>query len=103
LLWVFGNDRCPKERHDAVAHDLVDGAFITVHGRHHALQDRIEELPGLFRVTLRQEFHRAFEVRKQPGDLLTLAFEGAFGGEDLLRQIGRGVGEWRLSRELGRS
>ena len=31
---------CPKQRHDAIAHDLVDGAFIAMHGRHHALQHR---------------------------------------------------------------
>ena len=40
----------PKEGHDAIAHDLVHRAFIAVHGVHHALQGRIEELPGLFRV-----------------------------------------------------
>ena len=32
----------------------------------------------------------ALEIGKQHGDLLALAFQGAFGGEDLLRQIGVG-------------
>ena len=33
-----------KQRHDAVAHDLVHRALIAVHGRHQALQHRVEEL-----------------------------------------------------------
>jgi hypothetical protein len=37
------------------------------------------------------------------GDLLALAFERAFGGEDLLREIGRGVGEWCMARDRRRS
>ena len=47
-------ERRPKERHDAVTHDLVDGALIAVHGRHHALQDRIKELARLLGVAVGQ-------------------------------------------------
>jgi hypothetical protein len=72
---------------------LVDCAFIAVHGRHQPLQDGIEELPGFFGVAVGQEFHRAFEVGKQHGDLLALAFEGTTRGENFLREIGRGVGQ----------
>ena len=45
---LMGNGR-PEERHDAIAHDLIDGAFITVHRVHHPLQHRIQELAGLLR------------------------------------------------------
>jgi hypothetical protein len=63
-------------------------------GCHQAFQHGIEELAGLFRIAVGQEFQRAFEVGKQHGNVLALTFEGAFGGEDFLRQIGRGVGKW---------
>ena len=84
--------RRPKQRHDAVAHDLVHRALVAVHGGHHAFQHRVEELAGLFGVAVGQQFHGALEVGKQHRDLLALAFQGAFGGENLLGQIGRRVG-----------
>ena len=90
---VFMRQGCPKQRHDAIAHDLVDGPLIAMHGCHHALQDGIEELPGLFRIAVRQQFHRALEVGKQHGDLLPFAFEGTARGEDFLREVRRSVGE----------
>ena len=93
---LMGQGRA-KERHDAIAHDLVDRALVAVHGGHHAFQDGIEELPGLLGVALGQQFHGAFEVGKQHGDLLALAFQGTAGGEDLLSQIG-----WRVAEGAGR-
>jgi hypothetical protein len=42
--------RSAKERHDAIAHDLVDRAFVAVDGVHHALQRGIQEVLGGFRV-----------------------------------------------------
>ena len=76
---VLVGQRRPKQGHDAVAHDLVHRAFVAVHGRHQALQHRVEELPGLLGIALGQEFHRALEIGKQHGDLLALAFQGAAG------------------------
>ena len=32
----------PKQGHNAIAHDLVHGAFVAVYGRHHAFQHGIE-------------------------------------------------------------
>src|SRR5262249_17065865 len=84
----------PEQRHDPIAHDLVHGPLIAMDRRHHAFQDRIEELPSLLRVAVGEEFHGAFEIGKQHGHLLALAFEGAFGRQDLLGEIGRSVGEW---------
>ena len=43
---VFMRNRRPKQGHNAIAHDLVHGPFVAVHGRHHALQHRVEELPA---------------------------------------------------------
>ena len=58
------------------------------------VQGRVEERLGRFGVEVADQLRRALEVGKQHGDLLALAFQGAFGGEDLLRQIGWGVREW---------
>jgi hypothetical protein len=43
---------CPKQRHDAVAHDLVHRPFIAVHGRHQALEDWVEELPRFLGIAV---------------------------------------------------
>ena len=76
---VFMGNRRPKQGHDAIAHDLVDGAFVAVDGRHHALEHRIEQLPRLLRVALGQQLHGALEVGKQHRDLLAFAFQGGCG------------------------
>ena len=85
---VFMGQGGPKQRHDAVAHDLVDRAFIAVHRGHHVFQDRVEELPRRLGIAIGHQFHGALEVGKQHRDLLALAFQGTAGGEDFLRQIG---------------
>ena len=40
---VLVGNRGAKERHDTIAHDLVDRAFVAVDGVHHALQGGIQE------------------------------------------------------------
>ena len=70
---IFMCNRRPKQGHNAITHDLVHGAFVAVHGRHHALQHRVEELPGLLGVAVSQEFHGAFEIGKQDRNLLAFA------------------------------
>ena len=51
---------------------------------------------GGFGVETPDQLGRVLEVGKQHGDLLTLAFQGAPGSEDLFGQVVRGVGERRL-------
>jgi hypothetical protein len=68
--------RRPEQGHDAIPHDLIHRAFVLVHGRHHAIEDRIEQVPRLLGVTVGQQFHGAFEVGKQHGHLLALTFQG---------------------------
>ena len=70
---LVGNRR-PKEGHNAIAQHLVHGAFIAVHRVHHGVQSGIEELLGDFGVETADELQRVFEIRKQHGDLLALAF-----------------------------
>ena len=89
---VLVGDGRAKQRHDAIAQHLVHRALEAVHGVHHAVQGRIEELLGGFGVEVADQFRRVLEVGKQHGDLLALAFQGAAGRENFLGQIGRGVG-----------
>ena len=102
---VFMGERRAKQRHNPIAHDLVHGAFIAVHGRHHAFQHWVENRSRVFGIAIGQELHRAFHVGEEHGDLLALAFQGSFGGEDFLGQMAGGVGEWgtRLVDGRGRS
>ncbi len=90
----MGNGRA-KQGHDAIAQHLVHRALIAVHGVHHVVQGRVQELLGRFGVEVADQLGGAFEVGKQHGDLLALAFQGAAGGEDFLGEIGRGVGQRR--------
>ena len=79
--------RGAEERHDAVAHDLVDGALVAMNGLHHALEDGVEEPPRLLGIAVGEQFHRALQIGEEHGDLLALAFEGGLGGEDLLGEM----------------
>ncbi len=90
----------PEQRHDAVAHDLVDGALVAVHRFHHPLEHRIEELARLFGVAVGEQLHGALEVGEEDGDLLALAFESGAGGEDALGEVLRAC-RLRAPRDLG--
>ena len=76
---IFVGHRGAEERHNAVAEHLVDGAFVAVHGVHHDVQRRVQELTGLFRIEARDQLGRALEVGKEHRHLLALAFQGAAG------------------------
>jgi hypothetical protein len=80
-----------EERHDPVAHHLVHRAFVAVDGLHHPLEDGVEELARLLRITVGEQLHRALEVGEEDGDLLALAFQSGLGGEDFLGQVLGGV------------
>ena len=86
-----GNGRA-KQGHDAVAEHLVDRALEAVHGVHHAVDGRIEELLGGFGIEAADEFRRVLEVGKEHGDLLALAFEGGTGRDNFLGEVRGGVG-----------
>jgi hypothetical protein len=88
----MGNGRA-EEGHNAIPHHLVDGALVAVHGLDHPLQDRVQQLSGLLGVAVGQQFHGPLQVREQHGDLLALAFEGSFGGQDFLSKVARGVAQ----------
>ncbi len=89
---IFVRERRAEERHDPVAHDLVDGALVAVNGVHHPLQDGIEDPACLFGIAVGEQLHRALEVREEHSDLLALAFEGGLRREDAFGEVLGGVG-----------
>ena len=100
---VLVRERCAEERHDPVAHHLVDRALVAVDGLHHPFEDGVEDLARLLGVAVGEQLHRALEVGEEDRDLLALAFEGGLGGEDLLGEVLGGVrlGAGEAARWLG--
>src|SRR5687767_9001194 len=88
---IFMGKRRTEQSHDAVPHDLIDGAFITMDRVDHMLKDGIEKLPRFLRITVGQQLHRTLDVSKKNRDVFALAFERAFGSENLLGQMLRCV------------
>ena len=95
---VLVGHRRAEQGHDAVAHDLVDGALIAMDRVHHALEYRVENLARLFGISLGKELHRTLEVGEHHRDLLALAFQGGSAAEDPLGEVG---GRVRLGRRVG--
>ena len=84
---ILVGERGAEERHDPVAHDLVDRTLVLVNRLDHALEDGVENLARLFRIAVRQELQRALEIGEEDGHLLALALEGALRGEDALGEV----------------
>ena len=84
---IFVGERRAEQRHDAVAHHLIDGTFVTVDRVHHMLEDRIKQFASLLRITIRQQLHRPLHVSEQHRDLLALAFERTLGSQNLFGEV----------------
>ena len=98
---VLMGERGAEQCHDAVAHDLIHRAFVTVYRFHHRLENRVDDLARFFRVSVSQQFERALDVGEQHRDLLALALEHSFRRQDFFRQVAGdvtlgGVGRGRL-------
>jgi hypothetical protein len=89
---VLVRERRAEQRHDPIAHDLVDRALVAVDGLHHPLEHRVEELARLLGIAIGEQLHRSLEVGEEDRDLLALAFQGGLGGEDPLGEVLGGVG-----------
>ena len=90
---ILMRQRGAKEGHNAIAQHLVHRALVAVHGLHHVMQGGVEELPGSLRIEVGNQLGGAFEVSKEDGDLLALAFKHAAGRQNFLGQVLGGVGE----------
>jgi hypothetical protein len=57
------------------------------------MNGRVEELLGILWVKVSDEFSGVFDVGKQYGHLLAFALHGTAGGENLLGEILRDIGD----------
>jgi hypothetical protein len=89
---VLVGDGGAEERHDAVAHHLVDRALVAVDGLHHPLENGVQQLARLLGVTVGQKLHGALQVGEEHGDLFALALERALRRQDLLGEVLGSVG-----------
>ena len=88
---IFARERRAEERHDPVAHHLVDGPLVAVHGLHHVIEHGVEEPARLLGAAVGEEFHGALEVREEHRHLLALPFERRLRVEDPLGEVFRSV------------
>ncbi len=86
-----GNGRA-EERHEPVAEKLVHGALVPVHSLGHQPERAVEQLVHPLRVEPLGKPRGLGDVHEEHRDLLALALQRAFGGEDLLGQVLRSVG-----------
>jgi hypothetical protein len=56
---ILVGDRRPEERHDPVAHHLVHRTLVAVDRLHHAVEHRVQELPGVLGVAVGEQLQRA--------------------------------------------
>ena len=76
-----------EQGHNAVTHELVDGALVVVDGLDHPIEDRVEELARFLWVAVGEQFHETLEVGEQDGHLLALPFQRRLGDEDLFGEV----------------
>ena len=50
-------ERRAEQRHDPVAHHLVDRALVAVDRFHHVLEHRIEDLPRFLGIAVGEQLH----------------------------------------------
>jgi hypothetical protein len=61
--------RRAEERHDPVAHHLVDGALVAMDRFHHQLEDGIGEVARFLGIAVSEQLHRALEVGEEHRDI----------------------------------
>src|SRR2546428_9541520 len=88
---VFVRQRSTEQGHEAVTQKLVDRALVAVHLGQSQLEEAVEH--GVHRLGSQplSQSRRVGQIAEQYSDLLTLAFQSAARGEDLLGQVLRGV------------
>ena len=88
---ILVRDRCPEQRHEPVAEELVDGSGVAVHLGQRVLEEAVDDLVKILRPQLPGQVAGAHDVAEQHGDLLALAPGGTRDGQDLLADMPRGV------------
>jgi hypothetical protein len=95
---VFLGQGGAEQGHDPVPRELVDAPLDAMHLRQHQSKGAVEHLVQHLRINPLCQRRGSLQVGKAHCHMLALAFQGATGGEDLLGQILRGVGERRVCR-----
>src|SRR5439155_17416341 len=85
-------NRGAEERHDAIAQELVDGAFVAVHLTQDQLESSVHELMHLFGVDSFGNGGKSGDISEQDGHLLAFAFQRRPGGENFLCEV-----RWRVA------
>ena len=88
---VFVRHRRAEQRHEAVAEELVDGAFEAVHFGQRQREELVEQVVHRVGTQALRELGRIGHVAKQHRDLLAFAFQRRVRLQDLLRQVRRRV------------
>ena len=65
---ILVGDRRAEQRHDPVAHHLVDGALEAMDGFHQALDDRVEQRARVLGIAVDEELQRSLQVGEEDGD-----------------------------------
>ena len=71
---VLMRDRRAEQRHDPVAHNLVDRTLVAMDRGHHDADRSVEDAARLFRVGVLDQRKRTLDIGEQHGDLLALPF-----------------------------
>jgi hypothetical protein len=95
LRVVFMCDRRAEQRHDAVAEELVDGAFVAVHRVEQQLERARHRGVDILRIEPLAERGEARDVHEVDRHLLPLSGERRGRGEDLGGEMTRRVGAGR--------
>ena len=90
---IFMGNRRPEERHDAIPQHLVHRALIAVHGVHHAVQGRVQELLGGLGVEVPDQLGGVFDIGEQHRHLLALAFQVMARVKDFFGEMWWGIGQ----------
>jgi hypothetical protein len=98
---LVGNGGAEKG-HNAITQYLVHRAFVAVHGVHHEVNRRVQQVLGGFRVKALDELGGILDIGKEHGDLFAFAFQARPGVEDFFGEIGRGIGQGSRRRRGGR-
>lgn len=82
----------PKQRHDAVAQELIDRPFVALHLSQHQLEGLVHQVVDLFGVEFFGDRGEPGDIGEQDRHLFAFAFERRPGGENFLGEV-----RWRVA------
>ena len=88
----------PEQRHESIAKELIDGAFVAMHFRERQLEEAIQQPVHGLGPNARGKLGRIGDIAEHHGDQLALALERGARGQDPLGEMrgrigGRGRGQ----------